>query len=38
LPGDFRALLQYFLSSARVKNPSEFSQQELYRVQEVYRL
>ena len=37
LPG-FRAQLAHFLSADRIKKPSGFSQQELYRLQEVYRL
>lgn len=34
----FRARLGHFLSAGRTKKPSGFSQQELYRLQEVYRL
>jgi hypothetical protein len=34
----FRARLGHFLSAGRIKKPSGFSQQELYRLQEVFRL
>ncbi len=34
----FHARSGHFLSAGRIKNPSGFSQQELYRLQEVYRL
>ena len=34
----FRARPEHFLSAGRMKKPSGFSQQELYRLQEVYRL
>ncbi len=38
LPRGFHARLGNFLSAGRIKKPSGFSQQELYRLQEVYRL
>ncbi|TAJ98593.1 hypothetical protein EPO44_11400 [bacterium] len=34
----FHARLDNFLSAGRIKKPAGFSQQELYRLQEVYRL
>jgi len=38
LSGGFGVRLENFLSTARIKKPSTFSQQELYSLQQVYRL
>jgi hypothetical protein len=38
LSGGFGARSKNFLSAARIKKPSTFSQQELYSLQQVYRL
>jgi hypothetical protein len=38
LPRGFGARSENFLSAARIKKPSGFSQQELYSLQRVYRL
>ena len=38
LPRGFGVRLKNFLSAARIKKPSTFSQQELYSLQQVYRL
>jgi hypothetical protein len=38
LSGGFGVRSENFLSAARIKKPSTFSQQELYSLQQVYRL
>ncbi len=38
LSGGFGVRSENFLSTARIKKPSTFSQQELYSLQQVYRL
>ena len=38
LSGGFGVRTENFLSAARIKKPSTFSQQELYSLQQVYRL
>lgn len=38
LSGGFGVRKENFLSAARIKKPSTFSQQELYSLQQVYRL
>ena len=38
LSGGFGVRSENFLSTARIKKPSAFSQQELYSLQQVYRL